>query len=344
MAAITIRNLLNTINLDADPCELIVILGRSGAGKTTMLKALAGLTNAPGHITIDGQPIHHLPPHKRPITMMMDHPALFPHLTITDNIRFTGANHDAINVAMLSLGIDDLAHRYPHQLSTGQQQKVALARALVQQPTLMLFDEPLAHVDTYSSKQLKQQILRTHQRLGSTTLYVTHDIDEAFSIADRIIYLTNSHITQDAAPQDLREQPATVEIARHLGATIFIPTTGTITHTHYGTATAHVTLLGQHHTIPAEPTLTANDTLVAIGYPTSATATPTGQQARHLTDDIGQITRSVYMGEYQEVGIETSYGRIVLHCDPDTPLAYAALGDEVHIHLDPAKMWCTRAG
>lgn len=333
--------LLDDVSLEADLGELIVVLGRSGAGKSTLLRALAGLIPAQGVVEVDGESLAGRPPHQRPIAMMMDQPSLFPHMTVEDNIRFAG---DAgAHVAMLSLGIDHLALRYPHQLSTGQQQKVALARALIKQPTLMFFDEPLAHVDTYSSEQLKSQILRTHRRLGCTTFYVTHDINEAFSIADRIIFLSHGRIVQDASPQDMREQPACLDIARHLGASIFVPTTGTVSHSSFGTATAAITALGTSMEVEAHPDLRSGDAMVMVGYPTSATATPTGQQARHLMGATGQVIRNIYMGDHHEVAIETTRGRIVLHCSPDDELAFAALGDEVLIHCDPEKMWALPA-
>lgn len=346
MALVHIRNLsvtsrgaqlLNNVSLDADPGELIVILGRSGAGKSTLLRALAGLIPATGVVEVDGESLSVLPPHQRPIAMLMDQPSLFPHMTVEDNIRFAGDS--GTHVAMLSLGIDHLALRYPHQLSAGQQQKVALARALIKQPTLMFFDEPLAHVDTYSSEQLKSQILRTHRRLGCTTFYVTHDINEAFSIADRIIFLSRGEIIQDASPQDMREQPACLDIARHLGASIFVPTTGAVTYSPFGTATAAVTALGANLMIDAHPDLHSDDAMVVVGYPTSATAIPTGHQARHLMGATGQVIRNIYMGDHHEVAIETSQGRIVLHCSPDNELAFAAIGNEVLIHCDPEKMW-----
>lgn len=346
MALVHIRNLsvtsrgaqlLNNVSLDADPGELIVILGRSGAGKSTLLRALAGLIPATGVVEVDGESLSGLPPHQRPIAMMMDQPSLFPHMTVEDNIRFAGDS--GTHVAMLSLGIDHLALRYPHQLSAGQQQKVSLARALIKQPTLMFFDEPLAHVDTYSSEQLKSQILRTHRRLGCTTFYVTHDINEAFSIADRIIFLSRGEIIQDASPQDMREQPACLDIARHLGASIFVPTTGAVTYSPFGTATAAVTALGANLMIDAHPDLHSDDAMVVVGYPTSATAIPTGRQARHLMGATGQVIRNIYMGDHHEVAIETSQGRIVLHCSPDNELAFAAIGNEVLIHCDPEKMW-----
>lgn len=346
MALVHIRNLsvtsrgaqlLNNVSLDADPGELIVILGRSGAGKSTLLRALAGLIPATGVVEVDGESLSGLPPHQRPIAMLMDQPSLFPHMTVEDNIRFAGDS--GTHVAMLSLGIDHLALRYPHQLSAGQQQKVALARALIKQPTLMFFDEPLAHVDTYSSEQLKSQILRTHRRLGCTTFYVTHDINEAFSIADRIIFLSRGEIIQDASPQDMREQPACLDIARHLGASIFVPTTGAVTYSPFGTATAAVTALGANLMIDAHPDLHSDDAMVVVGYPTSATAIPTGHQARHLMGATGQVICNIYMGDHHEVAIETSQGRIVLHCSPDNELAFAAIGNEVLIHCDPEKMW-----
>lgn len=346
MALVSITNLsvirrgtalLRDVSIEADPGELIVLLGRSGAGKSTLLRALAGLIPATGSFTVDGESLINRPPHHRPIGMMMDQPSLFPHMTVAENIRFAG-DHGA-DVAMLSLGIDHLAFRYPHQLSTGQQQKAALARALIRRPTVMLFDEPLAHVDTYSSEQLKGQILHTHRRLGCTTFYVTHDIDEAFSIADRIIFLADGRIIQDASPQDMREQPATLEIARHLGASIFIPTFGAVSHSPFGTATATVSALGSSIAIDAHPSLNDSSPMVLIGYPNSASATPTGEKARHLIGNLGQVIRNIYMGDHHDVAIETTHGRIVLHCSSDDELAYTIPGDEVRIVFNSTRLW-----
>ncbi|SNV17082.1 Fe(3+) ions import ATP-binding protein FbpC 2 [Dermatophilus congolensis] len=340
--------LLHDINLDAEPGEIVVILGRSGAGKSTLLRALSGLTPATGSVRIDGREVNALPPHRRPIAMMLDTPSLFTHMTVRDNIRLSRSRRlrteHSVDVAMLSLGIDHLANRHPHRLSTGQQQKVALARALVRVPTVLCLDEPLAHVDTYASGQLKAEIIHTHRRLGCTTFYVTHDLDEAFSVADQMVYLSGGRIMQIGTPADLRERPATLEVARHLRASIFLPAHGTITHDRFGAATARVCLLGQHLNVPACDTLTpGTHDLVVIGYPDSATADPTGRRARQLLGALGQVTDNIYMGAFHHVGVETIAGRITVHTQPDSDAAMTAAGDEVEINLDATRLWALPA-
>ena len=186
---------LDGLDLTIGPGELIALLGPSGCGKTTTLRLLAGLEDADaGQITVAGQDMTHLPASKRDMGMVFQAYSLFPHMTVQQNVAFGlrlrrvhAAQRDKRAIEMLDLvGLSTQADRYPHQISGGQQQRVALARALAIEPQVLLLDEPLSALDAKVRAQLRDQIRRIQLEVGITTLFVTHDQEEALAIADRV--------------------------------------------------------------------------------------------------------------------------------------------------------------
>jgi putative spermidine/putrescine transport system ATP-binding protein len=212
--------------------EFLTLLGPSGSGKTTTLQMIAGLTNpSAGSIDLDGKPLVPLPAHKRNIGVVFQNYALFPHLTVAKNIAFplearrVGRAEIGKKVADVLdvVGLPGLGARYPFQLSGGQQQRVALARAMVFQPRLLLMDEPLGALDKKLREQIQLEIIRLHQELGITIIYVTHDQEEALVMSDRIAVFNNGRIEQLSTPIDIYENPRTVFIADFIGDSNFIP-------------------------------------------------------------------------------------------------------------------------
>ncbi|MEA3408584.1 MAG: tungstate ABC transporter ATP-binding protein WtpC [Chloroflexota bacterium] len=217
---------LREIDLEVAAGEYFVILGPTGAGKTILLETIAGLYQADqGQILIEDQDVTSLPPEKRKIGFVYQDYALFPHLSVADNIAFglklRGVSHAAINeqVETMSemLHINHLLHRNPRTLSGGEQQRVALARALVVEPRLLLLDEPLSALDPETRQRLQQELANVHQKLGTTTLHVTHDFEEAVALGDRIAVVHEGQIVQVGTPENVFQRPASPFVARFVG-------------------------------------------------------------------------------------------------------------------------------
>jgi putative spermidine/putrescine transport system ATP-binding protein len=217
---------LHPLDLTIRGGEFVALLGPSGCGKTTALNCLAGLLPlTEGIIDLDGRRIDTLPPEKRGFGMVFQNYALFPHLTARANIAF-GLKMRKVPQAELERRVDVVLaltrligheHKRPGQLSGGQQQRVAIARAIVLEPPLVLMDEPLSNLDAALRLEMRTEIRRIHQELGLTTVYVTHDQEEALSLADRLVVLRDGRVSQIGTPAQLYEHPATAHVAGFMG-------------------------------------------------------------------------------------------------------------------------------
>jgi putative spermidine/putrescine transport system ATP-binding protein len=217
---------LDGLSLDLAPGELVALLGPSGCGKTTALRSLAGLERLDsGRVLLDGRDITHTPASRRDMGMVFQAYSLFPHLTARENVGFglrlrRKARAERLGAADRLLDLVHLAdkgHSYPHELSGGQQQRVALARALAIEPQVLLLDEPLSALDAKVRSQLRDEIRRIQTEVGITTLFVTHDQDEALAIADRVAVIFAGRLEQIAPPAELYERPRTARVADFVG-------------------------------------------------------------------------------------------------------------------------------
>ena len=221
---------LTGVSFSARPDEFLCLLGPSGAGKTTLLRVLAGLErpNA-GGIAFEGRDFLALSPRERRVGMVFQHYALFPHMTVTGNIAFgldvrparsrpsRAAVTERVNALIALVGLESLERRRPAELSGGQRQRVALARALATEPRILLLDEPLGALDSLVRAELRSELRRIHAATGVTTLFVTHDPDEAVEMADRIVVLNGGRIEQIGTPHDLERHPTSDFVCRVLG-------------------------------------------------------------------------------------------------------------------------------
>ena len=219
-------------DLTIAPGEFIALLGPSGSGKTTALRALSGLERIDsGRIVIDGEDVADLPTNKRDIGMVFQSYSLFPHMTSLENVEFGLRMRNVAKAerrvraldALEMVGLDKFGERFAHQLSGGQQQRVALARALVTRPRVLLLDEPLSALDAKVRVQLRDQIRRIQTDLGITTLFVTHDQEEALAVADRVAVMRDGNIEQVGTPEELYVRPSTAFVADFVGLSNRIP-------------------------------------------------------------------------------------------------------------------------
>lgn len=225
---------LDDFNLDIKPGEMVVLLGGSGCGKSTALRALAGLEDIQsGRVMVAGQDITGVPVNKRNMAMVFQSYSLFPHMTALQNVEFglevhgiAKTNRRAVALEKLDLvGLADQAHKYTQQMSGGQQQRVAVARALAVSPRVLLLDEPLSALDAKVRVQLREEIRRIQRETGTTTVFVTHDQEEALAIADRIGVMNKGSIEQIDAPTVLYQNPKTEYVASFIGLSNRLPGT-----------------------------------------------------------------------------------------------------------------------
>ena len=225
---------VNQVSLDIAKGEIFALLGSSGCGKTTLLRMLAGFESpTSGRIVLNGQDMAGLPPYERPINMMFQSYALFPHLTVWQNIAF-GLQRDKLPKDQVAARVDAMlklvqlgkfAQRKPHQLSGGQQQRVALARSLAKQPQMLLLDEPLGALDKKLREETQIELVNIIEQVGVTCVMVTHDQEEAMTMASRIAIMSEGRFLQVGAPADIYETPATKFVADFIGNVNLMPGT-----------------------------------------------------------------------------------------------------------------------
>ena len=224
------------VDLDVGDGELVVLVGPSGCGKSTTLRMIAGLESiSAGQLFIDDKVVNDVPPKDRDIAMVFQSYALYPHMSVRDNLAFAlklrgtpkPEIEKRVNLAANTLGIETFLDRTPKQLSGGQRQRVALGRAIVRQPKVFLFDEPLSNLDAQLRVQMRREIARLHQELSATMIYVTHDQVEAMTLGDRIVVMNKGHVQQIDTPMRLYDHPANRFVAGFIGspAMNFIPGT-----------------------------------------------------------------------------------------------------------------------
>ncbi|MCX8280241.1 sn-glycerol-3-phosphate ABC transporter ATP-binding protein UgpC [Phyllobacterium sp. 0TCS1.6C] len=236
MASVSIRDVTKTygnvdvmhgVSVDIEDGEFVILVGPSGCGKSTLLRMIAGLEEITGgEIAIGDRVVNDLPAKERDIAMVFQNYALYPHMTVADNMGFAlmlkkaAKEEKASRVGRAAeiLGLEKLLDRFPRQLSGGQRQRVAMGRAIVRDPQVFLFDEPLSNLDAKLRVQMRSEIKGLHQRLGTTIVYVTHDQIEAMTMADKIVVMKDGLVEQIGSPLDLYDHPANLFVAGFIGS------------------------------------------------------------------------------------------------------------------------------
>ncbi len=217
---------LRGVDLDVRDQEFFALLGPSGCGKSTLLRCLAGFEQpSSGTVELGGEDLLALPPHRRPVNMMFQSYALFPHMSVEKNVGYGPARAgesgrevaQRVATVLRTVGLEDMGHRRPHQLSGGQRQRVALARAIVNRPRLLLLDEPLSALDRHVREQMQLELKRLQHEVGIAFMVVTHDQEEALSMADRVAVMNDGVVQQVASPEELYRNPATRFVAEFIG-------------------------------------------------------------------------------------------------------------------------------
>jgi len=244
---------LRDVSLEIKPGELVALLGPSGSGKTTLLRVIAGL-NAPdrGRVLFDGEDATYLPVQDRKVGMVFQNYALFKHMTVADNIAYglkVRPRHQRPSKTEIAKRVEELlrfvqleglANRFPGQLSGGQRQRVALARALAIEPRVLLLDEPFGALDARVRKDLRRWLREVHQKTGLTTIFVTHDQDEAMELADRVVVLNEGSIEQIGTPEELYDQPASPFVISFVGEAVALPVTVADGHVNFAGRELHI--------------------------------------------------------------------------------------------------------
>jgi putative spermidine/putrescine transport system ATP-binding protein len=325
-------------NLSAEQGEFISFLGPSGCGKTTTLRMIAGFEQpTSGKLTIAGQDMTFVPPNKRKVGMVFQSYALFPNMTAAENIgyglRVTGKPAEEIKTRvaeMLALiHLEGQKSRYPYQLSGGQQQRVALARALAIHPKVLLLDEPLSALDAKIRVELRQEIRRIQQTLGITTIYVTHDQEEALSLSDRVVVMSQGRIEQIGAPFEIYNFPATEFVASFVGQLNLIPVTLINPAEKLVKLDGHVVHAGRiSEKFSAEkPRLAVRPEELRPGH-------ASGQNNLH-----GKVESINYLGSIVRVRVELSGLMFSMDMFNETNLAIPKVGDEYNVHFPVDACW-----
>ena len=335
---------IHGIDLDVKDGEFVVLVGPSGCGKSTLLRSIAGLEDtSSGSISIGERDVTKLPPGDRGIAMVFQSYALYPHMTVRKNLSFGLENlkmskseiASRVAEAARMLSIEPLLDRRPKQLSGGQRQRVAIGRAIVRQPEIFLFDEPLSNLDAALRVQTRGEISRLHKRLGSTMIYVTHDQIEAMTMADRIAVLNAGRLEQFGAPLELFDYPANKFVAGFIGSPQMNFFDGTITNVQAENVTVDVQGFG-NVTLPVEGAAAKAGDAVTLGVrPNHFQLRREGSAAGHAVRFKTDYAESVGTETYVYGKVDGNEANVVLHLADHVP---ASEGDVLELVIDPVRL------
>jgi iron(III) transport system ATP-binding protein len=336
---------LKDVNLDIEPGEFFALLGPSGSGKSTLLRLIAGFNrHQHGEVLVDGQDVSPLPPWQRNIGMVFQNYALWPHMTVWDNVAFGLVERKAsradiqrkVGAALELVGLGSYAQRRPNQLSGGQQQRVALARTIVIEPQVLLLDEPLSNLDKTLRVQMRQELLAMQRRLGLTTIFVTHDQEEAMTTADRMAVLDKGVVQQVGAPATLYDYPVNTFVAGFVGTMNLLP--GRVRSRRSDTLTLDVEGVGElHFPTPTEPP--EGDALMLSFRPHSlrVDVADAARDARCVWMP-GTIEASEFLGEFTRYRVRVGTHSLAVDHPHQVGLSKFPVGGAVSLGLEPSQV------
>lgn len=329
-------HVLKDVSLSIAPGEFFAFLGPSGCGKTTLLRLIAGFNQSQtGTVRLSGQDISHLPPWKRDVGMVFQSYALWPHMSVAKNVAFgleerrlaAAEIAQRVDAALDIVGLRALKDRKPSQLSGGQQQRVALARTIAVQPKVLLLDEPLSNLDAKMRVDVRRELRELQQRLGITTVFVTHDQEEANTIADRIALFDQGRVQQVGTPMELYDKPANLFVAAFLGTANILD----------GTATRDSFTLSDGKQIPIANNAGALGSAKLVFRPQNVhfAAPETAGAGRTLIQ--GSVTNSEFLGSIVRYGVQVGANEILVDVAHQTGSRPRAKGEIVALELDHSR-------
>lgn len=325
---------VDSVSLTIPSGQLFFLLGPSGCGKTTLLRLISGLdTPSSGEIWFDNREVSRVPVENRNVGIVFQQYALWPHMSVIENIRFglvqrrmdKAAIRDRLEEVLTLTQLTPLAERLPSELSGGQQQRVALARALALKPAVLLFDEPLSNLDPHLRHDIREQLIELHHALPTTMIYITHDTEEALSMADEIAILNRGRVIQSGKPYSLYHHPHNEFVARFLGESTIID--GTITRTDRGLGC----LIGSTHLMVPTELAGEGEKVRLVIRPSYLTIPAEGDY--HIS---GTIEKMVFAGPVTRLSIRCSIGLVIAATVPSHRCGTFQVGGTIAIGYDPA--------
>lgn len=330
------------VNLDVKEGELVTLLGPSGCGKTTTLRMIAGFENpSSGEIFIDGEKINSIPPNLRPTTMVFQNYALFPHMKVEENISYgmkirrrpSGEVKSRTEEVMRLVGLTGMGRRAPAQLSGGQQQRVSLARSLVMEPKVLLLDEPLSNLDAKLRVATRLEIRHLQQRIGITSVYVTHDQEEAMTLSDRVVIMHSGRIQQVGTPREIYARPVNRFVAGFIGRANFLEARylGEVSKTE-----AAVEVFGSRLEVPIPGTGFGEGEKVTLVVRPEGISLDSAKSGGGGVQ--GRVYESVYLGNQISYGIEIEGIHLTAEIANPEEQRLFQNGDEVRLTLHPGSL------
>ncbi|MGO1591105.1 MAG: ABC transporter ATP-binding protein [Ancrocorticia sp.] len=331
---------LHDVSFRVAPGEVLVIVGPSGCGKSTLLHALSGLIQSRGTVSIDSVDVSGIPPEERETGLVFQSPVLFPGLSVRENIGYglddartpEGKRNDLIDIAMANLNINGLGATRPASLSGGQSQRVALAQTLVRRPRVLLLDEPLSHVEAPLRRDIRRDVKAQVVRGRLAAVYVTHDLEDAFLMADRVAVMRQGEIVQLDTPMNVYRRPSSRFVADLLGLENIL---SVIVLGRPDSHHARVQLGRLEYEIPCHPGLRIGPAMLVL--PPESITLRKAPHAADVVGDTGQVIGSAFAGSRSQTEVETEVGTLVVHeWDASAP---RSVGDSVRFAVRAERGW-----